>query len=261
MSDSTQPDSTQTTSEPFSDPLSALADAATQKTAARLAQDVFAESFRLAAAADVCSGLPTMAEIEGRCRNWCEAGAGDEGRALRLAMLVAGLDQWGLAYSQAFNLTALPALSSLLGALRTGLEASAEARFQWFFAQIDEIESAVIDFKIELRRSIHLALWHAMAACADDAAAQPVLQALGSLLVALEQRMPTLGWRLVADALASMQLCLLGDSAASAVAQHGTQQLIAALRQTLPAARYQAILAHSGKAVLAWQQARRNTTH
>jgi hypothetical protein len=35
-------------------------------------------------------------------------------------------------------------------------------------AASSEIESDAIDFKIELRRSIHLALWHAMAAC-DEA--------------------------------------------------------------------------------------------
>jgi len=41
------------------------------------------------------------------------------------------------------------------------------------------------------------------------------------------------------------------------VAQQSTQQLFESLRQALPKERYQAILAHSGQVVLAWQQARR----
>ena len=41
------------------------------------------------------------------------------------------------------------------------------------------------------------------------------------------------------------------------MAEEGTRQLFAALRQSLPPERYQAILALSGQAVLAWQQARR----
>ena len=40
------------------------------------------------------------------------------------------------------------------------------------FAAIEQGEGDAIDFKMELRRNIHLALWHAMIACddADDAA-------------------------------------------------------------------------------------------
>ena len=44
---------------------------------------------------------------------------------------------------------------------------------------------------------------------------------------------------------------------AGELAQEGTQQLLAALRHALPEERYQTILAHSGQAVVAWQQARR----
>lgn len=68
--------------------------------------------------------------------------------------------------------------------------------------------------------------------------------------------MPLLGWWLLADALASIQIRLLSDSSASSLAQETTQQLFAALRQNLPGEQYQAILAYSGQAVLAWQQSR-----
>jgi hypothetical protein len=40
------------------------------------------------------------------------------------------------------------------------------------------------------------------------------------------------------------------------MAEEATQQLLAALRQSLPPEQYRAIFAQSGQAVLAWQQAR-----
>ncbi|HLO62695.1 MAG TPA: hypothetical protein VK165_06985, partial [Azonexus sp.] len=107
-----------------------------------------------------------------------------------------------------------------------------------------------------------LALWHAMAACESSEQVEAIVQTLGSLMVALDQKMPELGWRLVADALANIQIGLLSAPApASPLAQDGTQQLFASLRHALPEARYQAILAHSGQAVVAWQQAMRNRAH
>ena len=239
------------------DSLASLADAATQKLAAQMAQDIFAGTFRLAADPEAANAGAAMAEVEARCDKWRQAAGSEDAQALRLAMLIGGLDQWGLAYCQAFNLTALPALTALLGGLRQRLDAKAEARFQWFFSQIEQIEADAIDFKIELRRSIHLALWHAMAACESLPQAKPILEALGGLLLALNEKMPTLGWRLVADALASIQIGLLNAPEASEVAEQGTQELFEALRRAMPAERYQAILAHSGQVVVAWQQARR----
>lgn len=244
-----------TAATPIVDELAALVSPETQRAVAQMAQEVFAGTFRLAVSPEEAG--PVMAEVESRCRNWCQAGADDEARAVRLALLITGLDQWGLAYSQAFNLNAIPALSALIGALRTRLDAQADARFQGYFSRIDQEETAAIDFKVELRRSIHLALWHAMAACESEGEAQAILRPLGGLMVALHERMPELGWRLLADALANIQVCLLKDTQASAVAQEATQQLFAALKQALPEERYQAILAHSGQAVVAWQQARR----
>lgn len=239
------------------DSLAGLADAEAQRLAARMAQDVFAACFRLAVSADDEADAGTLAGMAERCDNWSRAAGSDDARALRLALLVAGLDAWGLAYTQAFQLQAIPALTSLIGGLRTRLDAPADARFQQQFAALTENEFAAVDFKVELRRSIHLALWHAMAACETGEQASGLVQPLGSLLLGLNEQMPVLGWRLIADTLASIQISLLADPAASANAQAGTQQLFAALRHALPEDRYQTILAHSGQAVVAWQQARR----
>jgi hypothetical protein len=228
-----------------------------QRQAARMAQDAFAGVFRLGA--DPASGARDAAllELAERCQNWCAAGAGEDGRALRRALLIGGLDQWGLAYAQAFGLTAMPALTALLGSLRTSLDPQAEARFERMFAQVESVETDAVDFKIELRRNIHLALWHGMGACEDGAAADRICDTLGSLLLALDARMPTLGWRLLADALATFQMALLADASATSAAQDGTQRLFEALRQNLPADRYRAILTQASHATLAWQQARR----
>ena len=146
------------------DRLAAALPADAQRQAAHVAQDAFATIFRLTIDDDVAARDMALAEVEQRCHNWCAAGEDKETRMLRRVLLVAGLDQWGLAYSQAFDLAAIPALSALLGSLRNAMDAAEEARFQRFFAQIDAVESDAVDFKIELRRNIHLALWHAMTA-------------------------------------------------------------------------------------------------
>jgi len=251
------------TASPFpADQLATLADTDTQRTAARMAQDIFAGIFRLAAEPEAGQISRAMADVEARCANWCQAGGDDAGRALRTALLISGLDQWGLAYTQAFKLTAIPPLSALIGALRGRLAPRSDALFQQYFQQIGEIEGDAVDFKIELRRNIHLALWHAMTACDTIAAAQNILLPLGSMMLSLNQNLPELGWRLLADALANIQICLLNDSNSSEVAHDSTQQLFASLRQAMPAERYQAIMAHSGQVILAWQQSRRSeTTH
>ena len=242
------------------DQLARLANADTQRLAARMAQDVFAGAFRQAATADAAPDVAVLGAVAAHCFEWCRAGAGDEARAVRLAMLISGLDQWGLAYTQAFNLETIHALTALIGGLRTRLDARDDVLFQQYFAQIAEVESAAIDFKVDLRRGIHLALWHAMAACETVDQVQGIVQSLGSMMVALNEQMPTLGWRLLADALANIQIVLLSDIAPqSSLAQEGTQQLFASLRHALPAERYQAILAHAGQAVVAWQQSVRLT--
>jgi hypothetical protein len=242
------------------DQLAATANADTQRLAARMAQDVFAGVFRQAVLADAAQGEAVLAEVAARCFNWCQAGGDEPSCALRLALLISGLDQWGLAYTQAFKLNAIPELSALIGALRNRLDARGDARFQQYFRQIDEVESDAIDFKVELRRSIHLALWHAMAACETAEQVKNIVQPLGSMMVVLTQQMPELGWRLLADALANIQICLLSDTApATPQAQEGTQQLFASLRHALAQDCYQNILAHSGQVVIAWQQASRSS--
>ncbi len=248
-----------TTAAPIpADPLAALAGTDTQRLAARMVQDVFAGVFRQSAMVDAAPDVGMLGEVAAHCFDWCRAAATDEARALRLALLVSGLDQWGLAYTQAFSLEAIHPLSALIGGLRTRLDARDDMLFQRYFAQINEVEAAAIDFKVDLRRGIHLALWHAMAACETQEQVQAIVQVLGSLLVTLERQMPELGWRLLADALASIQMVMLSPHApTSTQAQEGTQQLFAALRHALPAERYQAILAHAGQAVVAWQQAAR----
>lgn len=242
------------------DQLARLASADTQRLAARMAQDVFAGAFRQSATVDAAPDVGVLGEVAAHCFDWCRAGASDEARALRLAMLISGLDQWGLAYTQAFNLEAIHSLTALIGGLRTRLDAREDTLFQQYFEQINEVESDAIDFKVDLRRGIHLALWHAMAACETNEQVQGIVQPLGSMMVALDGQMPELGWRLLADALANIQIALLSDLVPkSPLAQEGTQQLFASLRHALPAERYQAILAHAGQAVGAWQQASRHS--
>jgi len=246
---------------PFSlppDHLAALAAPDLQRLAARMAQDAFTRLFRLGVERDEAALQSAVAEIERLSRNWVRAAEGDDARALRLAMLVTGIDQWGLAWCQAFGLAAIPGISALLGALRNGLDAAEDARFQQKFAAIEHAECDAIDFKMELRRNIHLALWHAMIASDDRDEALAILAALGGMLVALVGRMPTLGWRLVADALVNIQLRCLSDAAASTdLARETTEGLFVALRQALPREVSEPMFAQANQAVIAWQQSRR----
>lgn len=240
------------------DQLSAIATPDIQRLAARMAQDAFASVFRLTLSGDAEQPHNALPELESRCYNWCQAGATEEARILRMALLISGIDQWGLAYSQTFGLNAIPDLSALLGSLRTRLNPQADALLQTFFNQLDHAETDALDFKIEIRRSIHLALWHAMIACENEDEAMQVLKSLGSLMRVLIERMPQLGWRLVADALASIQISLLSETAAASdLAQKTTQQLFESLRHALPKELFQTMLAYSGQAVLTWQQSRR----
>lgn len=239
------------------DQLAKLADAATQRTAARLAQDVFGDVFRNAFESDPTALGNRLKTLEAQCLQWCEQDVGDERQLLRLALLIAGLDQWGLAYAQAFDLHGIPALSALLGALRSRLEPQAEAIFQRFFTRIEQVESDAIDFKVSLRRGIHMALWHALAACESAEDSQPLVQALGSQMLALDRQMPTLGWRLLADALAHIQIALLDSTEIGDTGREATKQLFDALLHALPKDTWLTILRHSGQAVVAWQQEKR----
>lgn len=230
----------------------------TQREAARHAQDAFARLFRLSIDADDGATQQGVARIEAILRGWATAGNDADARSLRLALLLSGLDQWGLAYSRAFGLQAIPALTDLLGRLRNDLDVAEEARCQGFFALIDAAEANVIDFKIELRRGIHLALWHAMVAGDDRDEATRILSELGGMMLALARGMPLLGWRLVADALAHVQIrCVSAELATVPMATDMTLALFALLRQALPEADMCRIEALASQAAAAWQQARR----
>lgn len=240
------------------DTLTAFANTDTQRLAARMAQDVFASTFRESAATDMAALAERMSALEQQCHNWTQAADSDDGRALRLALLISGLDQWGLAYSQAFNLTALPALTALLGALRNRLDAQAESRFQHYFARLEQLEGDAIDFKVELRRGIHLALWHAAIAGDERDEALRLTGQLGGLMLALVKAMPQTGWRLVADALAHIQIrCLAEGLAADGIGQEATQALFAALSRELPVAHRDAVMGYATQAAVQWQLARR----
>lgn len=236
------------------DPLVGWADQELQRHAARMTQEAFALAFR----ASIGETGIDLGEVKSRLANWVRAGASDEARALRLALAVAGLDQWGLAYSGAFGLAAIPALSELVGDLRTAQDERADARFLQMFATLTDTELAAIDFKIDLRRAIHLALWHAMIACEERDEAMRILGQLGSLLLAQTRAMPQHGWRLVADALAHIQIRCLADGLASeGLAQETNQALFNSLAQALPKDQWEMMLAHATQSLLAWQRARR----
>jgi hypothetical protein len=240
------------------DMLADLASPDIQRHAARMAQDAFTQIFRLTLAGDTAALELGVANIEPLCRNWARAGADDDARALRLALMVSGIDQWGLAYSQVFGLAGIPGVTALLGTLRNGLDAASDARFQQQFARIEAVESDAVDFKMELRRNIHLALWHAMIASDSRDEADGIRRGLGSLMCALATKMPQLGWRLVADALAHIQIrCLTEGAAAHGLAQESNEGLFQSLRASLPPVHAETVFAHANRATVAWQQARR----
>lgn len=240
------------------DALAVVASPEQQRRAARMAQEAFAQVFRLTVNADDAERLRGVDELALALRNWSDAAEADASRSLRLALVMSGLDQWGLAYSQAFSLVAIPGLTELLGALRTGLDPQAEANFLQQFAAIDAAESSAIDFKIDLRRGIHLALWHAMISCDDRDQANAILASMGGMMVALVKAMPDLGWRLVADALAHIQIrCLSESLATEGLARDTTESLFASLNTQLPTAHRDSIMAYATQATLQWQQSRR----
>lgn len=240
------------------DTLAPVVSAADQKTAARSAQDAFAQVFRLTLNVNDTERVAGVDKLAGMLRQWVLATDDEAAVSLRRALLLAGLDQWGMAYSRAFGLQAIPGLTELVGALRTELDPQADARFQQSFNMIDAQEGNAIDFKIELRRSMHMALWHAMIACDERAQATQILTQLGGMLVALVKHMPELGWRLVADTLANIQIhCLSEGLATEGLAREMTESLFAALTQELPQKQRDLVMAHAARTVQAWQQARR----
>jgi len=77
-------------------------------------------------------------------------------------------------------------------------------------------------------------------------------------MLALVKAMPQVGWRLVADALAHIQIrCLADGLAADGIGQEATQALFAALQRELPVEHRDAVMRHATQAAIQWQQARR----
>lgn len=240
------------------DPLATLVDADGQRQAARLAQESFARVFRLSVAEPDEVRHRGVSQLRSDLVDWVARAEEEDARALRMALLLSGMDQWGLAWTQAFGLVAIPGLTELIGALRTGLDASAEARFLRQFEAIAAAEENAIDFKVELRRGVHLALWHSSIVTEDRDEALRLAAQLGSQLLALARDMPLAGWRLVADALAFIQIrCLADGLAADGIGQEATQALFGALARELPKDSRDLVMAHAARAVMAWQQANR----
>lgn len=243
------------------DPMAALVDPDAQRQAAGMAEQTFARVFRLSVNEDDAARRKGVEQLQGDLADWSlrgKAGEAGEPQAARIALLLYGLDQWGLAWSRAFGLVSIPALSELIGALRTGLDARAEARFLRHFDEIGSVEECAIEFKVELRRGVHLALWHASIASENREEALRLAGQLGSHLLALTREMPVAGWRLVADALAFIQIrCLSEGLASEGIGQEATQALFAALARELPGSQRELVMAHSARAVIAWQQALR----
>jgi hypothetical protein len=243
------------------DALAALANGEVQRQAARLVQESFNAAFRMSLDQGEAAQQEGARRLAMHLNEWAAMATRDESW-LRRALLLAGLDQWGLGFVQAFGTAGLKGLSLLLGHLRDSLEIEDEAAVQQYFSRIQTEETNAQTFKIELRRELHLTLWHAMIACDSADEAQPIAQALGSMMAALIQTMPTFGWRIVADALASIQIrCLTHGLASSGLAQDSTQQLFAAVFAGLDEAQRTRIMNTSSQAVLAWQQAQRSTRH
>ncbi|MFA9438315.1 hypothetical protein ACDA63_01605 [Uliginosibacterium sp. sgz301328] len=229
----------------------------TQRQAARLAQESFGAAFRLTLEGKPDKLPVVIDKLAAHLREWSGMSTVD-GRAARMALLMAGLDQWGLAFSQTFDAGGMGGLSLLLGKLRDAMDVAEEAACQRFFDDINNDEACALDFKVELRREIHLALWHAMIASEDRDEAFGILEQLGAMMLALTRTMPTLGWRLLADALASVQIrCLQQGLALEGLGQETTQQLFGAVAQELPEDLRGLVMEQASQAVMAWQRARR----
>lgn len=240
---------------PLNDPLIDLASRDTQLQAARLAQDAFAQSFRHTLELAAAERLQGIAETSRRLVEWASLAAGD-GTALRQAMLLAGLDQWGIAYSRLFGAEAMLGLSELLSLLRAAFAKQAAApSYPEFIRRINDDEQAAFGFKAELQRNIQLALWHAMIAETDEASAMDILRQVGGMLLGQLETLPELGWMVVANTLADIQIrCLTHGLASEGLAQETTQELFGALNQQLPAEQRQRIMDSATQAVIAWQQ-------
>jgi hypothetical protein len=248
----------------LNDPLAALAPHALQREAARLAQEAFALAFRQTLEGQGDERPQVIAQIVQRLMGWANDkrdsdGEGHGARHLRQAMLLSGLDQWGLAYSQVYGPAATTGLSALVAGLRAGLDGAGENEgYQAFFERLDREETAAFSFKSDLRQGLHLALWHTMIATENRGEALQVLQQLGGMMLSLPQAMPQYGWMILANTLADIQIrCLAHALAAEGLGQEMTQELFGALSRQLPEEQRQQVMGNAARTVLEWQQSNR----
>lgn len=247
----------------LNDPLAQLAPHNLQREAARLAQEAFALAFRQSLEAAGEDRPQIIAEVVQRLMVWTSDSKGEEvgseARNLRQAMLLSGLDQWGLAYAQAYGPQAMTGLTALVAGLRAGLDGAGEtAGYQAYFERLSDEETAAFAFKSEVRQAIHLALWHTMIATENRGEALELLQQLGNMMLALPAAMPEVGWVIVSNTLADIQIrCLAHALAAEGLAQELTQELFAALSRQLPEEQRQRVMSNAARTVLEWQQAAR----
>jgi len=243
------------------DPFQDLAPQDVQLQAARLVHEAFATALRLTTQGEGKQLEDALSRLADHLREWSRMTT-VEAAQLRMAMLLSGLDQWGLAYSKAFGAAALAGLSVILADLRDSMDLAEEGACQHFLDALHSDETAVLEFKINFRRELHLSLWHTMIAAEKREQADVLLKLLGGMLLALNRAMPSLGWRLIADALASIQIrCLKHALAVSGLAQETTQELFAGLQAELPEAVRELVNTHSAEAVRAWREAQQATQH
>ncbi|MEC5386616.1 hypothetical protein VVD49_12845 [Uliginosibacterium sp. H3] len=232
-----------------------------QQQAARLVQEAFAAAFRLSIEAGAEQRQSAIEKLTGHLAEWAGMASRDEA-LLRRTLLLAGLDQWGLAFSETFGPKALSGVSVLVSLLRNELDVQEEAISQGYLERLQNEEGAAFDFKVLLRRELHLALWHAMIAAEERDEAEAIMRHLGGLLLGVYEEMPTHGWRLIADALASIQMrCLSQGLAIEGIAQETTQSLFVSLASALPEEVCSRVMEQSSTAVRAWQEARRSVQH
>lgn len=240
------------------DPLAEQLPREIQIQAARHAQDGFALAFRLSIESPEKARRRAMQEAAERLTAWAQQAGEPAMQPLRGALILNGLDQWGLAYSQIFGAAAMNGLSELISLLRAAPDASATLQA---LENIGNTESSALSFKAELRKAIHLALWHAMIAASEREEALDILKQLGGMMLRLPESMPTLGWIIVANTLADIQIrCLEHSLASTGLAQEMTQSLFGALNQQLPAEQRQKIMPAATQTVMAWQQSNRDAT-
>lgn len=243
------------------DSLAVLAPRDVQQQAARLVQEAFAAAFRLSIEASDEQRQLALRKLAGHLAEWAAMASRDEA-LLRRTLLLAGLDQWGLAFSETFGAKALGGVGILVALLRDDMDVQDEAIGQGYLDRLLQEEGAAFDFKVLLRRELHLSLWHAMIAAEAREEAESIMRHLGGMMLAVHEQMPTHGWRLLADTLASIQMrCLSQGLAIEGLAQETTQSLFASLANALPDELCARVMEQSSNAVRAWQEARRSAQH